>query len=140
MGNGGFHRLHAFVSALAFIGMMCYAALVPGHVVSQATMAVASITGDNLAPVAEMSCHGDPAAISSAAIPAETPDPGTPVSPKKKCPFCTGIASFHTALTVAAIDSFLDAQTVRALSTPLQEEQITKIARLPQNRGPPAVL
>jgi hypothetical protein len=60
---------------------LLFTALVPGHVVSQAT---ALAFGGDAESAAEMPCHDD------MAIPDATGDPNAPDTPEKKCPFCKG--------------------------------------------------
>jgi hypothetical protein len=99
MGVGDFHRQRRLAGMFALVGVLLYVALVPGHVVSQALSgSLAGVQGAQAGgKVAEEPiCHRmmggakDPAA------------PGSPTAPHKKCPFCTGYASFHAGLAAGA--------------------------------------
>jgi len=63
---------------LALLGVLLLTALVPGHVVSQAT---ALTFGGDAESAAEMPCHDD------TAMPDATGDPNAPDAPQKNAPF-----------------------------------------------------
>jgi len=121
----------------ALVGVLLYVALIPGHVVSQALSgSLASMQGAQAGGTGadEPICHRmmggakDPAA------------PGSPASPHKKCPFCTGYASFHaglaacTAVLIVAVEPA--SPTLAGLDAAIMESAV----RHPQNRGPPLEL
>jgi hypothetical protein len=117
---------------LALAGVALYTALVPGHIVSQAT-AVASAMSAKVSgrAAAGHDCHGDMA--SGAA-------PNTPAAPKKKYPFCMGYAAFLTALVSGANVGILDAERASPVVFDANAELVYAILRLPQNRGAPVEL
>lgn len=132
MGNGGFHMMRACVGALALFGVLCYSALVPGHLVSQAS---ALVSHDEAMLVVEMSCHSE-----TAVLPSKNPDPSEPAKPAKKCPFCKGYASFHTALLEIDHYDLVDVRQMRVLAALLNETPVSQFARSLNNRGPPILL
>ncbi len=137
MGMGDFHRHRRLSGVMALVGVLLYVALIPGHVVSQALSgSLASMQGTHAgdAGADEPICHRmmggakDPAA------------PGSPTAPHKKCPFCTGYASFHaglaacTAVLIVAVEPA--SPTLAGLDAAIMESAV----RHPQNRGPPLEL
>src|SRR4026209_1491275 len=64
---------------LALCGVLLYAALVPGHIVSQTLQ---QLVQTELGGV-EIDCHEESGTQSN-----------LPAKPKKSCPFCTGFAAF----------------------------------------------
>jgi len=120
-------RSVATVSALC--GVALYSALIPGHIVSQAMSAAGSGTAGRIASSAPVSCH------SSAQK--ESPAPGAPTNPEKKCPFCSGYASFVVASVVHANIAVIAVE--RASPAPFSFEAVVVrgVLRAPQNRGPP---
>ena len=131
MGLGDFHRHRRFAAAFAFLGVLLYTALVPGHVLSQAT---AFSVADDLDAALEVRCHNG---VSDTHTPA---NPGEPTAPQKKCPFCTGYAAFMTSLAGACDTGTLEAERTTALFAVHHDEAVQRIALRPQNRGPPLEL
>ena len=128
MGLGDFHRHRRLASVLALAGVLLYTALIPGHVISQATALVAA---GELEIVFELSCHSGVA---------ETRDPSAPSEPsipEKKCPFCKGYAAFMTALAGACDAGILDAERASPTFASLDQGVAEQAARRPHNRGPP---
>jgi len=128
MGLGDFHKQRRSASVIALAGVLLYTALVPGHVISQATALVAA---GELEVVLEMSCHSGVA---------ETRDPSAPSEPsvpEKKCPFCKGYAAFMTALAGACAAGILDAERASPNFASLDEGVAEQSVRRPHNRGPP---
>jgi hypothetical protein len=134
---GDFHRHRRLASAFALVGVLLYSALIPGHVVSQATARALGSANGALAGAEfafEPICHGGIA---------RTQDPSTrsePSAPQKKCPFCKGYASFMTAIAGGCDAGVLDAEraspAVALFSDGLKESAL----RRPHNRGPPLEL
>lgn len=75
--------------ALALCGVLLYAALIPGHLVSQTLQQLVQAEPGTV----ESSCHEE--AGTQAKLPAK---------PKKSCPFCAGFASFQLAALGATLD------------------------------------
>jgi len=113
---------------LALLGVLLLTALVPGHVVSQAT---ALTFGGDAESAAEMPCHDD------TAMPDATGDPNAPDTPQKKCPFCKGYASFMNALAGSANAGTIDNERVRIASWTMEDGAVEHIAKRTKNRGPP---
>jgi hypothetical protein len=74
---------------LALCGVLLYAALVPGHIVSQTLQ---QLVQTELGGV-EIDCHEESGTQSN-----------LPAKPKKSCPFCTGFAAFQLATLGSALD------------------------------------
>jgi hypothetical protein len=133
MGVGDFHRQRRLAGMFALVGVLLYVALVPGHVVSQALSgSLAGVQGAQAAE--EPICHRmmggakDPAA------------PGNPTAPHKKCPFCTGYASFHAGLAAGAAAAIITADAAAPAFASLDAAIVESAVRQPQNRGPPLEL
>lgn len=134
MGLGDFHRHRQWASAFALVGILLYTALIPGHVVSQAT--ARALTGEPGAAALEMPCH-------SGAGVAHSHDPGAPAepsTPQKKCPFCKGYAAFMTALAGACDAGALDAERATLRFTAADSGRLEHTTWRPNNRGPPLEL
>ena len=128
---GDFHRLRGFASALALVGMLLFTALVPGHVVSQAT----AFVGDpDSIPFAEMSCH------SGIALPVKQPDPDGSGKPQEQCPFCEGYAAFMSVLAGAPDTGMIDADRIHIAVTKIDDGVVAQIAKHTNSRGPPHLL
>ncbi len=128
MGLGDCHNHRRFAGILALAGVLLYTALIPGHVISQAT---ALLPKSELEIAFEMSCHNGMA---------ETVDPsapGEPTIPEKKCPFCKGHAAFMTALAGACDTGILDAERPSPNFVSLNDGVAAQAIRSPHNRGPP---
>jgi hypothetical protein len=137
MGVGDFHRQRRLAGMIAIVSALLYVALIPGHVVSQATsgslgsVPVAHAGGEG---VEDVGCHKmmggakDPAA------------PGVPATPKKKCPFCTGYASFLAALGAGPAVSILAVERAPPVFASFDAAVVESAVRRPQNRGPPLEL
>lgn len=76
--------------ALALCGVVLYAALIPGHLVSQT---IQQLVQAELGTGVEMMCHGDADSKSK-----------LPEKPRKSCPFCAGFASFQLAALGATLE------------------------------------
>jgi hypothetical protein len=119
--------IHRFGAFAAFCAISIYSALIPGHVVSRAGIAIGASRG--LAPAP---CH--------AAGDREAPAPVGPSAPKRKCPFCDGYASFAAATLEHADSVVLPVETASAVLVTHEEFGAQGVLRTPQNRGPPSLL
>jgi len=130
---GDFHRHRRLASAFALVGILLYTALIPGHVVSQATArAFAGADGQAGVETAfEPICHHSIARTQSPS------KPGEPAAPHKKCPFCSGYASFVTADAAAFSAVILDAERASPSLVVFDEGLVEREATHPNNRGPP---
>jgi Protein of unknown function (DUF2946) len=137
MGVGDFHRQRRLAGMFALVGVLFYVALVPGHVVSQALSgSLAGMQGAQAGGggAEEPICHRmmggakDPAA------------PGNPTAPHKKCPFCTGYASFHTGLAAGSGVLIVAAEPAAQPFASFDAAIVESAVRQPQNRGPPLEL
>jgi Protein of unknown function (DUF2946) len=137
MGLGDFHRHRRLSGVIALVGVLLYVALIPGHVVSQALSgSLASMQAMHAGGTGagEPICHRmmggakDPAA------------PGNPTAPHKKCPFCTGYASFHAGLAAGAAAAIIAAEPAAPVFASLDAAIVESAVRQPQNRGPPLEL
>jgi len=133
---GDFHRHRRLASAFALVGILLYTALIPGHVVSQATMrALAGADGQAAIEAAfEPICHHS---IARAQDPSK---PGEPSAPHKKCPFCSGYASFVTADAANYSAVILDTERASPSLVVFDEVLVECEAKHPNNRGPPLEL
>ena len=86
------------------MSIVLFTALIPGHLVSQAT---ALFGTPDFGPVAEMACHN------STALPAPLPDSDNSSTPQEKSPFCKGYAAFLSALAGAPATGVIDAERIR---------------------------
>jgi hypothetical protein len=132
MGLGGFHRHRRLASALALVGVLLYTALIPGHVVSQATAWALAGTQAGSELAFEPICHSGGTQDPSG--------PGKPSTPQKKCPFCTGYASFVTADAAIFSAVIPDAERVSPSLVVFDEGLVESEAKRPNNRGPPLEL
>ena len=111
--------------ALALCGVLLYAALVPGHIVSQTIQQLAQTEPGAV----ESGCHEE--AGTKADLPAK---------PKKSCPFCTGFAAFQLATLGSSLDPAppqaiaCDRLALNSDSAPSRE------APSPNSRAPPTSL
>jgi len=137
MGLGDFHRHRRLSGVIALVGVLLYVALIPGHVVSQALSgSLASMQAMHAGGTGagEPICHRmmggakDPAA------------PGSPAAPHKKCPFCTGYASFHAGLAASTAVLIVAVEPSSPTFTGFDAAIVESAVRHPQNRGPPLEL
>jgi hypothetical protein len=133
MGMGVLDRNRRIAGALALVGTVFYAALIPLHVVSQATATILSETtgGAKSAP-----CHEGAGTADRA-----TNDPArkAPATPQKHCPFCQGFAAFQFAIAPAHTISIVRV-AIRAPAPHLRSEGLAGVRlRAPQSRGPPTI-
>ena len=111
--------------ALALCGVVLYAALIPGHIVSQTLQQLVQAE----LGLVEIGCHEE--AGTKADLPAK---------PKKSCPFCAGFASFQLAALGSPLEPALpqakacDRLALDGQATPSRE------APAPNSRAPPPSL
>ncbi len=132
MGLGDFHRHRSLAGAFALVGVFLFTALIPGHVVSQAT--ALALAGEPGAVALDMPCHSGPAGSHDPAAPSE------PSTPQKKCPFCKGYAAFMTALAGACDAGVLDAERATPRFAVADLGHVGGAPGRPHNRGPPLEL
>ncbi|MGH6825822.1 hypothetical protein [Methyloceanibacter sp.] len=133
MGMGVLDRYRRIAGAFALVGTMFYAALIPLHVVSQAT---ATLLGETIVGARAAPCHE-----ASGTTDRATNDPArkAPVTPQKHCPFCQGFAAFQFAIAPAHTIGIVRV-AIRAPAPHLTSEGLAGVSlRAPQSRGPPAI-
>ena len=124
MGRGISRTWRNITAALALCGVLTYAALIPGHIVSQVINdLVQSEFGDALA----LNCHSGGNADRSQ----------TPGQAQKKCPFCTGAAAFQVADLVAPAVVTPSADTASAHFSASDRPDVSRAPLAPNSRGPP---
>jgi hypothetical protein len=126
MGVGALYkRIGRSAAIAALAGIALYSMLIPGHIVSQAMLAM----GMDGAAI----CHEHTA---------KADHPGRPEDPKpnKKCPFCMGYATFLTAFSGGASGVLFDAARKTPDAADLDRGVAYVIALTPQSRGPPIKL
>lgn len=112
--------------ALALCGVVLYAALIPGHLVSQTLQ---QLVQAELGGEVEIDCHEE--AGTQAKLPAK---------PKKSCPFCAGFASFQIAALGSAIDP-APPQAIAIDRLALESQSaVSRDAPSPNSRAPPLSL
>ena len=131
MGLRDRHKNRLVGSTLAFVSILLFTALIPGHLVSQAT---ALLGTPDFGPVAEMACHN------TAALPAPLPDPDNSSTPLEKCPFCKGYAAFMSALVGAPDTGMIDAKHIHIAVASVDDDAVEHIAKHTKSRGPPRSL
>jgi len=131
MHRGASHLIRGAAAILALCGISLYSALISGHIVSQATSAVAAGAGKTgrVASIASVLCHEGHNR--------KAPAPGAPTTPEKKCPFCTGYASFVTAGASPTSIAVLAVEGASPAAITLEADVFRRVLRAPQNRGPP---
>jgi hypothetical protein len=131
MRRGTSYWVRCFGAFLALCGIVLYSVLIPGHIVSQALSAMAAGSGKDsrIAGFTPALCHGDVQKGAAA--------PGTPVAPEKKCPFCTGYASFVVASVAPTGIAVLAVEKASPARVTFEAGIVWIALRAPQNRGPP---
>ena len=117
------HRHRRLPVALALMGMMFYAVLLPWHTLSQTTLKL-SQTSAVTAPCPH-------------AMVGEGSKTSKPEKPRTKCPICMGFAALQIAVSAPACSIIFwtaDSDTLQAGS---DESVANRPARTPQSRGPP---
>ncbi|WP_141702014.1 DUF2946 family protein [Methyloceanibacter stevinii] len=119
---GGFRKgnWRRVAGALGLLGVLVYASLIPGHLVSQ-TLTVLVQAELGVVPI----CHRGGG------------EPTDQTSKDKNCPFCHGYASFMAAAPSVAV-SFIVPRRVAERVAPVQDAfGLRRAALTPQSRGPP---
>jgi hypothetical protein len=125
------HWFRCFATVSALWGIVLYSVLIPGHIVSQAMSAVeGSGAAGRITSFAPVPCHSDFHKGAQA--------PGSPASPEKKCPFCTGYASFVAASVAPASIAVLTVEKASPAPVTFEAAVIRVALGAPQNRGPPS--
>ena len=109
--------------ALALMGMVFYAVLVPWHTLSQTTLQLSqtsAVTGP--CPHAKVG---------------EASKTSTPEKPRTKCPICNGFAALQMAVSAPACSLILRIAEEDAAQATLKDSVTAAGARTPQSRGPP---
>jgi hypothetical protein len=133
MGMGVLDRYRRIAGALALVGTVFYAALIPLHVVSQATATLLgeALAGARDAPCREASGTGDQAINDRV--------PKAPAAPQRHCPFCQGYTAFQLAIAPAHTIS-IDRVAIRAPAPHLTSDGLAGVSlRAPRSRGPPTI-
>lgn len=126
--------MRQLASAAALAGILFYTALIPIHIVSQAS---ASLAGDELANALEFICHAN-GLSELAQSPQQVPVKPTPL--RRHCPFCQGLAAFQLAI-IAAIVLWLFASPRATPRLCLADAGAPlRRPRPAQSRGPPSLL
>lgn len=110
-------------AALGLLGVLFYAALLPGHLTSQFAEQLFA---------AEYGSFGQVVCRAGQAVPAQ------PGAPTPSCPFCKGLAAFQFALSPAPA-AIVPAIAERALLCAVTREDIADgVLLTPRSRGPPS--
>jgi hypothetical protein len=131
MRRGTSYWVRSVAAISALCGVALYSALIPGHIVSQVMSAVAAGSG------ATGRITGFSKVICRSGAEKESPAPGARRVPEKKCPFCSGYASFvvaslsHPSIAVIAVERASPAHAS------FEAVVVRSILRAPQSRGPP---
>jgi Protein of unknown function (DUF2946) len=133
MGMGLLDRYRRIAGAIALVGTVFYAALVPLHVVSQAT---ATLLGEVLSGASQVPCHEASGTGHQA-----TNDPArkAPATPQGHCPFCQGFAAFQFAIAPAHTINIVRV-AIRVPAPHQTSEGVAGVSlHAPQSRGPPTI-
>jgi hypothetical protein len=130
----GLYRCRRIAAASALVGILLYTALIPLHIVSEATTA---LLGAGLGDGLNVICHGG-SAFADHTLNGSVP--AAPTVPQKHCPFCQGFAAFQVAIASANTLSIIRI-AVRAPTPHLANDGLLSTSlRAPQSRGPPTFL
>ena len=128
MGLGDFYRQRRLAGAFALVSMLVYTALIPGHLVSQATMLlVQAELGTSAIPI----CRGGLG---------RTDQPTREPSKQTHCPICSGYAALQFALEGSGVALPLPPEPGSVLFDRTDDNLIVAPAPAPQSRGPPSLL
>jgi hypothetical protein len=108
--------------------MLTYAALIPGHIVSQL---IAALVQSELGEAADVICHPE-----DESGPAK---PNAPGQSKKHCPYCAGAAAFQLATFGAPSLLPPPLNIGGAVLATEDESTLRKTVLNPQSRGPPSL-
>lgn len=122
---GGFRRGHCrrVAAALGLLGIILYAGLVPGHLVSQTITALVHAEL-GVIPI----CH--PGGVGA---------PGDNSKKEQSCPFCHGYASYMAAAPSSAASFIVRPRMAECFAAPQDDFRIRRASLTPQSRGPPQV-
>jgi hypothetical protein len=113
-------------AALALCGVVAYSGLFPGHIVSQL---VTDLAERGFGHAAMAGCHDEQG----------TANPQPSNGAKKRCPFCTGYASFQFA-AIGSPTIVIPPQIVGGDVLAIEDDMaLRKSAITPQSRGPPTI-
>jgi hypothetical protein len=126
-------RYRGIAGACALVSVLFYAALIPVHIVSEASTV---LLGAKFADALTVICHSG--RVSAAGQALADRSPGAPAKPQERCPFCQGYAAFQLAIAPANMIGIVRV-AVRAPTPPLSNEELASARLLaPQSRGPPS--
>lgn len=115
-------------AAAGLAGMAFYAVLLPWHIVSQASLALAA---PPQAMAAEHPCHGHDETVADEAV------KGVKPTGKTHCPICTGLGILHLAVASAAI-AFPAPPDRPAVAFDSPEDHLIEASvHSPRSRAPP---
>ncbi len=118
-------------AALALLGVLAYATLVPWHLSSR--FAERSIERTLFAALHVNCLPGGPQSLA-----AVDPDaPPSPVENETNCPICKGLAAFHLAVLPAVVAELPALDLWSAFELPVEESGYAGRAVSPRSRGPP---
>lgn len=126
-------RYRGIAGACALVSVLFYAALIPVHIVSEASTV---LLGAKFADALTVICHSGRAFASDHALGDRSP--ATPRKPQKRCPFCQGYAAFQFAIAPANMIGFIRV-AIHAPESELASDGLASASwRAPQSRGPPS--
>ncbi|HET9573411.1 MAG TPA: hypothetical protein VFP29_06770 [Methyloceanibacter sp.] len=115
-------------AAAGLAGMAFYAVLLPWHIVSQASLALAA---PPQAMAAEHPCHGHDETVADEAVKGAKP------TGKTHCPICTGLGILHLAVASAAIAFPAPPDRPAVAFDSTEDHLIEASVHSPRSRAPP---
>lgn len=115
-------------AAAGLAGMAFYAVLLPWHIVSQASVALAA---PPQAMAAEHPCHGHDETVADEAVKGAKP------TGKTHCPICTGLGMLHLAVASAAIAFPAPPDRPAVAFDSTEDHLIEASVHSPRSRAPP---
>lgn len=115
-------------AAAGLAGMAFYAVLLPWHIVSQASLALAA---PPQAMAAEHPCHGHDETVADEAVKGAKP------TGKTHCPICTGLGMLHLAVASAAIAFPAPPDRPAVAFDSTEDHLIEASVHSPRSRAPP---
>jgi len=119
---GALHQHRGLPVALALMGTVFYAVLVPWHTLSQTTIELSQTAA--VAPCPHT-------------MVGEASKTSKPEKPRTKCPICNGFAALQMAVSAPACSLILRIAEEDAAQATLKDSVTAAGARTPQSRGPP---
>ncbi len=110
--------------------MAFYAVLLPWHIVSQTSLALA-------APAQAMAAEHHPCHDHDEAAVADTSAKGVKPASKTHCPICTGLGVLHLAVAGAAIAFPAPPDRPAVIFDSTEDHLIEALVHSPQSRAPP---